>query len=458
MARGKAMPANHPTLAQALRCQKTDAIAFVGAGGKTTAMFHCARQLAPSLVTTTTHIFEEQKNLADRHIVLSPGEDAGMCLDGLGADEVLLVTGPLNGQSQRLTAPTEEQMAELFKLSKQRNVPMFVEADGARTRTIKAPGAHEPAIPPFASKVVVTAGLSAISKPLNEETTHRPEIFAGLSGLSVGGLVTAKALAEVLVHPQGGLKNIPAQAGRVLLLTQASDHQSRAAAASIATIAGGAFGSVVVANLHPAPVVLAVHCPVAGVILAAGGSTRLGRPKVLEDYFGEPFVRRVAETALAAGLSPLVVVAGQHYPEVSAALAGLPLKVVHNSEWKEGQSTSVRAGVASLPKGTSAAVFMMADQPQLRPELLLALVEEHSKRLMPILVTMVGGKRGNPVLFDQVAFDDLLALTGDAGGRQVFHKFQVEYLEWLDGMMALDVDTEEDLALLRRLEAERRSG
>ena len=86
---------------------------------------------------------------------------------------------------------------------------------------------------------------------------------------------------------------------------------------------------------------------------------------------------------------------------------------------------------------------MLSDQPQLTTTVLQALVESHAAQLQSILAPMVQDQRANPVLFDRVTFDDLLALTGDTGGRGIFHKYRVEYLPWHDDRLLLDVDTPE---------------
>src|SRR5581483_10855406 len=88
---------------------------------------------------------------------------------------------------------------------------------------------------------------------------------------------------------------------------------------------------------------------VAGIILAAGAAKRMGRPKQLLDWDGRPLVRVAAETALAAGLHPVLAGLGSAHAEGAAALADLPLHLVPNPHCTAGQSTSLRAGIAALP-------------------------------------------------------------------------------------------------------------
>lgn len=189
---------------------------------------------------------------------------------------------------------------------------------------------------------------------------------------------------------------------------------------------------------------------IAGVILAAGESKRLGQPKQLLDWKGKPFVRQVAETALAARLDPVVVVTGAAAAEVSAALDGLPVRIVHNVDWAQGQSSSVKAGLAAVPPQAAAAIFMVVDQPQLPVRLLDALKEHYAEQRPPIIATLVDSKRTNPVLFDRSTFADFDSLEGDTGGRALFSKHQVTWYPWLDTSLAFDVDTPEDYERLLR--------
>ncbi len=109
-----------------------------------------------------------------------------------------------------------------------------------------------------------------------------------------------------------------------------------------------AYDSVLIASLQDQEI-FAVHEPAAAIVLAAGDSSRYGKTKQLLDWHGEPFVRAVAKTALEAGCSPVVVVTGSDAEQVESAVKDLPVTVVHNPDWKEGQASSIRAGLQVLP-------------------------------------------------------------------------------------------------------------
>ncbi|MDQ2692393.1 MAG: nucleotidyltransferase family protein, partial [Chloroflexota bacterium] len=159
-----------------------------------------------------------------------------------------------------------------------------------------------------------------------------------------------------------------------------------------------------------------------------------------------------AHTAREAGLAPVVVVTGANADPVNSALAGLDVRVVHNTDWASGQGSSIGAGLASLlpsqtpgsrQRQSGGAIFLLTDQPQITSSVLRALVEKHAETLHPVVAPMVMDQRANPVLFDRATFDDLMELKGDVGGRAIFNKHRVEYLPWHDDRLLLDVDTPE---------------
>jgi molybdenum cofactor cytidylyltransferase len=169
----------------------------------------------------------------------------------------------------------------------------------------------------------------------------------------------------------------------------------------------------------------------------------MGRTKQLLDWDGGPLVAHVAGVALAAGCDPVIVVTGAEAAAVSEAVAGLPVIVVHNPDWAEGQSTTVRAGLAAAGQAGSA-LFLLVDQPYVEPTLVRKLIETHAAGLAPIVAPLIAGQRGNPVLFDRATFPDFAGIEGDAGGRQLFSKYPIEWVHWHDERSLRDLDTLDD--------------
>ena len=429
------------SLAKALRLDHIPPprVALVGAGGKTTALFRLARELSPCIVTTTTHLGAWQASEADQHIIIHKAEDVNL-LEEIAFSGIILVTGKKRGE--RFTSLSDESLKWLEQFSNYHSLPLLVEADGARQKALKAPKENEPVIPNFIKTVIVVAGLSGIGKSLNEENVYNAKDFSKFGEIKEGKKITAENLAKVLLHKNGGLKNIPPKARRISLLTQADTPELESTSGQIAKRLIPKFDSVVTTNLSTFNIQI-FHSS-AAIILAAGSSSRFGRPKQLLDYHGKPFVRAVAEKALQAELSPVVVVTGAENTEIKTALRDLPVKIVHNVNWRDGQSSSIQTGIKALPKNTGSAIFLLADQPQVTPTVMRALVEEHRRTLKPVIAPMVEDRRANPVLFDRATFPALLELKGDIGGRGIFSKFSPSYILWLDSSLLLDVDTDKD--------------
>ena len=194
---------------------------------------------------------------------------------------------------------------------------------------------------------------------------------------------------------------------------------------------------------------LEVHERIAGVVLAAGGSSRFGEPKQLLDWYGKPLVRHVAELALASGLNPVIVVTGADHDAVAEALTGRQMDVAFNSDWASGQSSSVRVGIETLPDDVGGVLFMLVDQPLIPPELIKRILQQHHRNPAPIIFPVIDGQAGNPVLFDREIFDDLTLLGGDVGGRALFEKFPNRKIIWEDKKSQQDIDTPEDYQRVR---------
>jgi molybdenum cofactor cytidylyltransferase len=190
---------------------------------------------------------------------------------------------------------------------------------------------------------------------------------------------------------------------------------------------------------------------IAAIVLAAGASTRMGRQKLtLPMAGGRPLVRLAVEQVLAAGLDEVVVVVGGDAEAVAAALATLPVRVVVNPRYAEGQSTSLRTGLDALRPGTDAAVVALGDQPLPDPDVIRRLVAAFRTTGRPIAVPVYRDGRGNPVLFGATLFGELRGVTGDQGGRGVIARDPARVVEVpVDMAMPADIDTPEDYEAAR---------
>lgn len=441
-------------LRKALRIEPAMTVAFTGAGGKTSAIARLAAELSsscPVLITTTTKFGSEQEQLAAFHLPLQVPEDLARVPQLLKEFPSVLVSGGQPGGSAKLEGvdlATAEILREYVMAA---GGVLLVEADGARGCSLKAPASHEPVVPPLADLVVPVAAADALEAPIDSPRIHRPEIVARLLGLGAEDRLTPARIAALLAHPLGGMKGVPPGAAVRVLINKIDDQRlesARQIADSLLASAGPQ--AVVLGSVAREPAVREVNSRVAGIVLAAGGSQRLGEPKQLVVWRGKPLIAHAVEAGLAGGLDPLVVVLGAHAAEIRPVLEGYAVQIVDNPDWEAGQAASLRLGLQTIA-AAEAALFLLADTPFVDGDLVRALVAEHRRSLAGVIAPTANGRRANPVLFDRAVFAELQALHGDQGGRGLFHRFPPQTIAW-DPRIEHDLDTPADLHTLRRLE------
>ena len=182
---------------------------------------------------------------------------------------------------------------------------------------------------------------------------------------------------------------------------------------------------------------------IGAVVLAAGGSSRLGQPKQLLQHRDQSFVRRMAETALAAGCSPVAVVIGPEQEKIKIALRGLPARFLPNDSWQRGIGTSVRAGVAAL-RDCDALLFLACDQPHVETAVICRLIARQQETQKPMVASAYSGTLGVPAMFSRTCFKELLALNDQEGAKALLmaRPNDVATIDFPEG--AIDIDTPTD--------------
>jgi molybdenum cofactor cytidylyltransferase len=239
-------------LAEALKPTLPARIAIVGGGGKTTALFQLAHQLQGHIwISTTTHLGTDQLVFADRHFIVQRVDEENIA--HWLRQKVTLLTGDFT-PDDRVRGPGDDLLQQLYQVAGEKKISLLVEADGSRSRPLKAPGVNEPPIPAWAEMVVVVVGLSVLGQAFNEATVHRVEPFSQITGLQLGQPIELESIAKLLVHPQGGLKNSQAQAMKVVLLNQADTSEIREQASKIAPeLLAAGYDCVLIGSLKDAP-------------------------------------------------------------------------------------------------------------------------------------------------------------------------------------------------------------
>jgi molybdenum cofactor cytidylyltransferase len=186
---------------------------------------------------------------------------------------------------------------------------------------------------------------------------------------------------------------------------------------------------------------------VAAVILAAGGSSRFGKPKQLIELRDKTLLRRILDAAAEANCSPIVVVIGSAMVEVRKELETTIPAVVENENWQRGIGTSIRAGVQHVIDGTSgvdAIVLLVCDQPFVDAALIKQLVRLRAQTKKTIVASSYSETFGVPALFDRSCFPELLALDDESGAKAIILSNPERVAELPFPQGKIDIDTIED--------------
>jgi len=184
---------------------------------------------------------------------------------------------------------------------------------------------------------------------------------------------------------------------------------------------------------------------VAAVVLAAGGSSRMGRPKQLLLFRGQSLLRKAADTGLRSGCDPVVIVLGANAEQLQSELMGMPVMVADNPSWQQGPGTSVRVGLA-MAATADAIVFLTCDQPFVDASHVRDLIAIHETTGRPMAASGYGQSVGMPALFARQCFAELGDIAPEAGAKQVLtrHPDLVAVVPFPAG--EIDLDTPADYA------------
>jgi molybdenum cofactor cytidylyltransferase len=189
---------------------------------------------------------------------------------------------------------------------------------------------------------------------------------------------------------------------------------------------------------------------IAGVVLAAGSSRRMGRNKLLLELEGEPLVRRVSGRAAEAGLDPILVVLGHEAAAVEAALADLPHQSALNPDHEQGAKSSLRLGILRVPPAARAAVVLLGDMPYVTSDMIRQVASCYEREAPRLVVSRYGEVTAPPTLYDASLFAELTRLEGEGCGKHVVrrHWEEATILDWPEPALC-DLDRPEDYERVR---------
>jgi molybdenum cofactor cytidylyltransferase len=195
----------------------------------------------------------------------------------------------------------------------------------------------------------------------------------------------------------------------------------------------------------------------AGIILAGGSSRRFGRPKQLLKLKGKYLLEYVLDAALESQLNHVVLVLGHDYQNILQALDTRTtherLQVVINHRYLEGQSRSLQAGLLKIRQAFSSVMFLLGDQPMLDSNTIDHMLASFRHSGKDICVPVCKGKMGNPTIFNRALYDQLMAIEGDIGARDIIrtNPERVFKLELDDPLCFFDIDSQKDFENLQAL-------
>ena len=189
------------------------------------------------------------------------------------------------------------------------------------------------------------------------------------------------------------------------------------------------------------------YSAVATIVMAAGGSTRLGSPKQSLMFRGQTLLQRAVCTALTADLGPVYVVLGAHAEFLQKQLEHLSVQIIENKDWQRGMGSSLRTGIAAAEADprVSGFLLMLCDQPFLTAEHLKSLAARHRSGALIVASRYEDKEFGPPALFDRKFLPELHAVPDDKGARPIMirHASYMEFISFTDG--GIDIDTPRDL-------------
>lgn len=430
-----------------------DQIAWVGAGGKTSLIFAVAKELFKDrcVVTTTTKMAMSEKSFADHYIETEN-------IQKIDFSEISGITfvfgGKVINEPTKVNGFDEDQLQFFSSKLLEKNIPLFIEADGSNRKPLKFPAEHEPVIPKFINKVCLVVGLSAIGKPLNNENFHRPELISKIFDIPLETKFTWGHLYDILSNETGWKRDFPPGVEKIVFLHQAETLNNFDEVNEIALKLLKDYDHVLLSSIVQNELSIKAHWgPMGCAILAAGASIRFGSPKQLAQFRNKTFIGNVIETAKKINFSDIVVVLGANFEKIKTSIDQLNVKIIHNKFWEEGQSSSVKESVKYFSQNkVEAIIFLMVDQPQITTHLIENIIHKYAYQKCDVIVHEFENQNRHPILFAKSTFKDLSQITGERGGSQLFEKYPQEKISIYDPYYAYDIDSVEDMKKLNKKE------
>lgn len=447
-------------LADALRVQRGEMVGFVGAGGKTSALFRLAHELRADgwrvIGTTTTRLARHEILHVPCALAMAARTSPAAvrrCLDEHG---FVFLYSYEDNRRDKIIGLAPETLSRLVDAVN--SDALLIEADGSRRLPLKAPRGGEPVLPADVSLVVPVAGIDALGQPLDAEHVFNVERIIERYGFPEGEPLLPPWMALTLRDPELGLRGVPETARVVGLLNKVplnGYERTRARLVAQIMLRSTRIEAVALgAAQSPADPIHEVQQRVAAVVLAAGQSRRMGRSKPLLPWSdGQTVIETIVRRLLMFRLAEIVIVTGYQGEAVRRTLEHLPVSFVENEDYAAGEMiSSLQAGLGALPETTAGALVVLGDQPALDGRVVRDVLAGYAEGRGAIVAPVYRGERGHPVLFDRRFWPELLALEQGAP-RDVIRRYphDLALVEVSSDSILTDIDTPEQYRRARIL-------
>ena len=190
---------------------------------------------------------------------------------------------------------------------------------------------------------------------------------------------------------------------------------------------------------------------IAGLLLAAGGSSRFGSPKQLMPVHGITLINHILGVMHSSLIDKIYVVLGAKNVQIQKVFSIENIVVLINNQWRKGKSTSIIKGISALSRENyDGVVICVVDQININKDMINSLILEFCTKKSQVVATRILGQQCNPVLFSSSLFPKFMQLRGEEGGKNIlpFAENEISYIDWSNPQLMKDIDTKEDLQSL----------
>ncbi len=452
------------SLAQAFDISPGDVVAFVGAGGKTSLMLALAEELFEAgvrmAITTTTKIAtaELPQNQPSELVIETDTEELIHNTRSIIAMRRIpvLVSG-IDDSNNRLLGI---DINTIDSLAQEKEIEvLLIEADGSRRKPFKIPMPHEPVVSECVNKLCIVVGLDALGLGITEENFYNTTGMQEL-GAILGEPLSPQLLRRLLLHQTGYLRFKSNACKIYLALNKAEKFRGDLELQElIIELFHNDLEQIFVTSTVTKPVVKSIsdnnYHRLTGIILAAGMSSRFNGVKQLAKINEKSLSYHVTKQALESNLDDVTIVLGHKFDEVRSSLGELidndKLSIVCNKDYTDGLSSSIIIGLEPVFGRSDAVMIILGDQLKITTEILNKLIYAYrhsfAKLCVPMIVTPGSIRPGNPVIFNQRLFSELVKITGDIGAREVVRK-NLDYakqVEFIGEDSQFQINTNADL-------------